>query len=1044
MKSIAVSMEILGQTILYEENESASRWAQKIFKIRPEEIRLTTLIVLLFLCLQAGGGMGDNAASALFLLRFGADFLPYMYLFLGVLNFILALAYAAGLGRFKKDRFFIWLLASLTCLLLVERLILLQPFPVLYPILWLTVSGISLILGTFVWNLASEVCDARQAKRLFPLFTSAGILGSVLGNLITGITAKSLGTENLLLLQSGLLVMVLILTHHITRQYFKPAAKSSKRENLMTDLRIGLDFVRSSSLMKIVAYASILLSILYFGIAFPFNKIVSASFPDEARVAGFLGTFSGLTTAATFLISLFVANRLYARLGIVTSILLLPITYIFGFGFFALNYNLTGAVIARFSQLVMLSGTAESGWNALFNVVPSQKRGQVLAFQNGVPSQIGVALSGILLILGQKVLTTQEIFLMCGLFGALCAALIWRMRTAYGEALVAALRAGRIEVFSTSNSIYIGFKADPFAVSVAVQSLHDPKPSTRRLAAEILGKMGAASAIPALTKSLSDSDPSVQSTVIQALGELHAQEALDKLISRLDDKEQGIRVSALAALARLNQSADADLATKVEKLLDDPNIKARTQAALTLARWGKAERGISALIDLVDSSEFEARLLALETLGQIAESLSANDRKQIDRQRVLAALSDPSPSIRKAACRILEHIGDELAIENLINCLQDTDASVRHAAAHALRNRDLSAQLRVVEALESDDEHLQDSALDVLTPGAAETRTALLNYMGRQAERIHAIRGHLASLADDGQAIRFLRDILHAQLAACERRLIKIVGLFGNPQTMELVQKRLHDRQSEIRAAALETLETLGNKQLTQQILPLLEDSSPSLNHGSSGLPGTLETLLSDPDPWIRALSTRTVSDLDLHTFIPKLKRLEADYHPLVSASARESLIQFGQENPMDTLQTISTLERILLLREVPIFSDLSPEDLKGIAEIAREEWYPDGSILCREGEEGDTMYIIVSGQVCVLKDVNENKKVIAIRGEGDFVGEGAIIESAPRMATMQAQGELRVLVIDGEAFNAILHDRPNVAISVMRTLSRRLRERPV
>ncbi|HTY62031.1 MAG TPA: Npt1/Npt2 family nucleotide transporter, partial [Acidobacteriota bacterium] len=322
-------------------------------KIHPEEIRLVALIAALFLCLQAGGGMGDNAASALFLLRYGANYLPYMYIALGGLNFILALAYATGLGRFKKDHFFVWLLGGFAALILVERVALLRPFSGLYPALWLTISGISLILGTFIWNLAGEVCDARQAKRLFPLFTSAGILGSVIGNSITGFIANALGTENLLVLQALLLGLVLALTLRITHDYFKPVGKSVKRESLLNDLRTGLNFVRGSSLMKLIAIASILFSILFFGIAFPFNKVVSASFPDEARVAGFFGLFSSITTAATFLVSLFVANRLYARLGIVNSILLLPMAYIFGFGFFAFNYNLSGAVTARFTQLVM-------------------------------------------------------------------------------------------------------------------------------------------------------------------------------------------------------------------------------------------------------------------------------------------------------------------------------------------------------------------------------------------------------------------------------------------------------------------------------------------------------------------------------------------------------------------------------------------------------------------------------------------------------------------------------------------------------------------
>jgi CRP-like cAMP-binding protein len=86
-------------------------------------------------------------------------------------------------------------------------------------------------------------------------------------------------------------------------------------------------------------------------------------------------------------------------------------------------------------------------------------------------------------------------------------------------------------------------------------------------------------------------------------------------------------------------------------------------------------------------------------------------------------------------------------------------------------------------------------------------------------------------------------------------------------------------------------------------------------------------------------------------------------------------------------------------------------------------------------------MYIIVEGQAQILKGPEGSEKTLAVRGAGDFVGEMAIIESGPRVATVRAQGDVRALVIDGDAFNAILRDRQNVAISVMRTLSRRLRE---
>ena len=63
-----------------------------LLKVRPEEGRLVLLVGILFLCIQAGQGMGDNASSALFFLRFGVDYLPYMYVILGGVTFVLTLA----------------------------------------------------------------------------------------------------------------------------------------------------------------------------------------------------------------------------------------------------------------------------------------------------------------------------------------------------------------------------------------------------------------------------------------------------------------------------------------------------------------------------------------------------------------------------------------------------------------------------------------------------------------------------------------------------------------------------------------------------------------------------------------------------------------------------------------------------------------------------------------------------------------------------------------------------------------------------------------
>ena len=1003
-----------------------------LLKVRHDEGRLVILVALLFACIQAGQGMGENAASALFFLRFGVDYLPYMYIAAGVLTFVITMAYSAGLGRFEKGRFFLWVIAAFTILLIVERAAITLALPFLYPALWLTITGMGGILGTFVWNLAGEVCDARQAKRLFPLFTSAGILGSVGGNAITGFAAKLLGTDNLFFLYAALLGIAFYLTRSIAKSYFRKERAFDNKASLWDDLRAGFDFVRISPLMRLIAFSSILFSVLFFTIAFPFNKVATASFPDEAGVAGFFGLFNSITTAATFLVSLFLANRIYTRIGIINSVFLMPLAYIFSFAIFTLRYDLSGAAIARFVQLVILAGIAGTAWNALFNIVPSQKRGQVLAFNNGVPSQIGVILSGVLLIIADKAFTVQQIFLIGAFIALVCAIFVWRMRTAYAQALVDALRAGRIEVFSASEAAFGGLQGDAAALNVAIQALQDPKATTRHLAAEMLGKMQSASAIPALTHLLSDPNADVRTSAIAALGALHADSALEAIIAHLDDSEEQVRQKVLSVITQLNPQASSSLVGKLDDLLNnDPSIATQMKAATTLVRLGAGEKAIENLMTWLNSTDSQIRIAVLMTVRETAPYLNI----PFDVQPLLSALEDPSAPIRRAAALALANFEDITVSKALIAHLNDPDETVRSAAAESLRQRGDESRLLVLEIFESDHPAI-DSALDALASGKPESLAPLRKYVQREISRARSLRNQLASLPATGRYVSFLRDHLRIQAALCETRLIKTIGLFGDMHTMELVRKGMHGTNAENRAAALEALDTIGDKQLAKSIVVLLEEEPSRLN-----LSTVIETLLQSTDTWLRILTVCAISELDLREFIPTLHELKSDSDVLLQEAALKALSQFGEVKPMDTLKTVSIFERILLLREIPIFADLSPEDLKRVAEIAREQWYPQNTAIFQQGDEGNMMFVIVEGHVQVVRNIDGKDQIWAERGPGDFVGEMAIIESAPRSATLHTQSEVRVLAIDDETFKGILRERPNVSFAVLRSISRRLRE---
>ncbi len=1005
---------------------------------------MVALMAGLFLCIQAGQGIGENAAFALFLSSINVDFLPYMYMGLGVAVFFVFIVFSASLSRFQNAAVIKYLLAGSAILFAIEWLaIILFRSSVSYPFLWLTTYGMGVVLGTLLWTSAGEVCDARQAKRLFPLFTSMGILGSVLGNLLTGVIASLAGAEGLVLFYAVSLGAGFWLVRMIARAYFKPEPEASESFSLIKDLRTGYDFVSRSQLFRLIAVSSILYSILFFTVDFPFSERISNAYAnDAAGLAAFKGLFTSVTTIVTFLVSLLLANRLYTRLGIVNGVLIMPVTYILAFVLFFISFNFWGAVGARFGQLVILGGVMGTAWNALFNVVPPERRGQVLAFNNGVPSQIGVVLSGILILLSRQVLSTQDVLLI-GVFVALVATYITiKMRPAYGDALLSALRAGRTEVFSDQEEAFSGYKNDPSAMQVILKALHDPRPETRRLAAEMLGRMGNLLAAPDLIERLADDDAYVRAAATKALADLGAKPAFGEIILGLDDPDDSVREETLASLPKLGIDSSPELVRTLERLLKDKNVRVRSHTAVALAYLGNVKSAQTLLSRMLKSPDLASRQIAMDAIHHVAGN--AGGGFPLKMELVLGALDDPSALIRREAIQVLLVLKDTSHLDMVLQRLGDENAGVRRQASESLKQVWADSRSGVLHILEQKDKKSLDAALDAIPPGDPHALDSLRTYIQYEVSNIWYLRMLNNSFTGNGRVVALLLETLKFREARSEDRLIKAVGLFGNRRAMEIVRKSLNAGDASTRAAALETLETLGDPTITKEVLPILDRGGVF----TVDVEQMLETsvviggLLESDDDWLRALAARMVYELGLQEYIPVLKKMKSDPVALVQQTAQDALARIAGGAKMKTLKTLSTLDRILLLREVPLFSRLSPEDLEQIAEFAQEQLFPAESMICREGDPGDSLFIIVSGKVRVIKESEDDTQtILAVRGNGEFVGEMAILESSKRSATLQADGDVRMLVLDGDSFKAILRDRPEVAISVLQHMSRRVRE---
>jgi CRP/FNR family transcriptional regulator, cyclic AMP receptor protein len=104
---------------------------------------------------------------------------------------------------------------------------------------------------------------------------------------------------------------------------------------------------------------------------------------------------------------------------------------------------------------------------------------------------------------------------------------------------------------------------------------------------------------------------------------------------------------------------------------------------------------------------------------------------------------------------------------------------------------------------------------------------------------------------------------------------------------------------------------------------------------------------------------------------------------------------------------------------------------------FARE--FAPGTVLFEEGQPGDYMYVVQSGEVEIRRQVGETERVLAVLPAGEFFGEMAILNGRPRSATAVVRTRARIIVIEGKTFEAMLRARPEIALRIIKSLANRL-----
>lgn len=137
----------------------------------------------------------------------------------------------------------------------------------------------------------------------------------------------------------------------------------------------------------------------------------------------------------------------------------------------------------------------------------------------------------------------------------------------------------------------------------------------------------------------------------------------------------------------------------------------------------------------------------------------------------------------------------------------------------------------------------------------------------------------------------------------------------------------------------------------------------------------------------------------------------------------------------------VTISDKIMLLRGIDIFESLSVSELAATVSFVEEIDSTPGEIIIQEGTVGDTMYLVVKGEVSVIKDLGEINEIEIDRIKaGDYFGEMALFEDAVRSVSIRVEEPSSFMVLHKQEFKELVREYPQIALEICKVLSGRIR----
>jgi HEAT repeat protein len=1038
------------------------------------EMQLTVRLVLFsFFGLGLPRVFTSTAAHTLFIEAYGPAMIPYAYLAEALLvplfgHFYIHFEHKFGLKKLIAGSMAI----DLTMLVaLWAGFTFIEFKPVAFVgMVWFETEFV--FCSLWLWGMATQLMTLRQGKRLFGYISAGEPTAIILGGLLTPFILKFMGPQNLFLLSAFGVAVGIVLVLNIMGK-FKAAHSEHEDEDEATEVSGGRKWY-SDRYVQVLVGIVVISQFGYFFTDSAFYLEAGARFPEEADLGAFIGKYMAAVGVVSLITSLFVAGPLVKNFGLKSALLLLPtllaltalVASVLGIGFGAAAAVFWVVVIMKTIDQSVRYTVDKTSSVTLYAPLPAAQRNAVQTALESVIEPLVGGVSGLLLALFVQLLGFGPVAVVTVVFVVTVTwiVLVIVQDRFYQRALRAALQARRMGGGQLTVE-------DPAAIAVIVESLDSGDVGGVLNGLSLVDRIPGFDLVGCYSRLLSHPAPEVRHDVLRRIESLgHGGMKPDLVAERVRvETDPVLRAEALRTLATLDPEESLDY---LEPYLTAPEEPVRREAFVGLLRHGGIEGILCAgepLLLALRSDDAAQRRFAASVLegthspgfARALTTLMADPVSSVRTAalravgvaqtpsmwpRAVALLDDETGEVSRTAASILATAGDS-AVEPLIGLLASENAGVgaRKLAARVLGEIGTPlARAELVLKLELHDRKVAEAALfaipvnhDAIDSATEQRLMTRLGEILQDAAHATAWRTALGAkpLPDiDPVLYRALGDQIEDDIKGIFRLLTLIYPdrqlgdtyenfRFGDPAKKAVAMEALEVAlRNEYRAAVLAIIEHDTDAGRQDAMPPAMKSPMIAAADIPLHVVGQPASLVS---PWTRAAGLYSAIHLGQIAQLPAAASSLLD-EPL----CRELIDNHGGRTE------VLTIEKVLVLRNTPIFSAVREEHLVDVAQRAEPVELPKDAILFNQGDLGSSMFVVVDGKI----RIHSGDHTIAELGAREVVGEMAAVDPEARSASVTAVETSLLLRISNQNLDLLIDHDPDVARGIIKVLCSRLR----